>query len=192
MCAWFAQAAAKYIGGVKFASFAAAVPQGSSVTVPPLTLVALPATGVDLPAGGGAVTSSNVTLTIAASSVTFDPTEPNDVDLHRFRAVQVPTAKAPPGTPAGVEVVFGLGPVNAALKPAAKLTVPNVAGWPANTAVKLYLNGVDAFDAVPPVPYGVWGAIGTGHVSADGMTVSTDPGNGNGLPMIGMVGLAKM
>lgn len=88
----------------------------------------LPATGVDLPMGGGAVTSSNVTLTIAASPVTVDPTEPNDADLHRFRAAQVPTAKAPLGTLVGVEVVFGLGPVNAALKPAAKLTVPICSG----------------------------------------------------------------
>jgi hypothetical protein len=148
--------------------------------------------GVDIPTGGGAVTSSAATLTVAASAVTFDPTEPNDVDLHRFRAAQVPIAKAPPGTPANIEVVWGLGPVNAALKPAAKLTVPNTAMWPANAAVLVYLNGVDAFEMTPPVPYGTWGAIGTAHVSADGMTVSTDTGVGNGLPMLGMVGMRKM
>lgn len=192
VCAYFVQAAAKYLGGVAYASFAAAAPTGSSVTMPALTLVALPATGADIPMNGGAVTSNMVTLTVAASAVTFDPTEPDDADLHRFRAVTVPLAKAPPGAPSGVGVVWGLGPVNAALKPAAKLTVPNSAGWPANAAVKVYLNGVDAFDAVPPVPYGGWGAIGTAHVSADGMTISTDSGPGNGLPMIGMVGLEKM
>jgi hypothetical protein len=148
--------------------------------------------GVDIPMGGGAVTSNMATLDVAASSVTFDPTEPNDMDLHRFRAVQVPIAKAPPGTPANVQVLWGLGPVNAALKPAAKLTLPNTLSWAANSTVELYLNGSDAFSMVPVAPYGGWGPIGIGHVDAQGMTISTDTGVGNGLPMIGMVGLHKM
>jgi hypothetical protein len=38
------------------------------------------------------------------------------------------------------------------------------------------------------VPYGTWGSIGTGTVSADGTTISTDDGAGNGIPVLGMVG----
>lgn len=192
VCQYFVQGAAKYIGGIRYASFTAAVPAGPAVTVAPLTLVPLPAMGVDIPLGGGDATSAGVTLTVATGSVTFDPTEPDDADLHRFRAVQVPIGKAPPAIPANIEVVWGLGPVNAALKPAAKLTVPNTAAWPANATVLFTLNGVDAFDVSPPVPYASWGAIGVGHVSADGTTVSTDPGQGNGIPMLGMVGIRKM
>jgi hypothetical protein len=88
-----------------------------------------------------------------------------------------------------LEVLWGLAPVNAAISPAAQLTVPNTKGWMPNVAVEFFLNGVDTFDANPPAPYGKYGPIGTGKVSADGMTVSTDPGAGNGIPMLGIVGI---
>lgn len=193
LCGWFIKGAAKYLGGTKYASFASGAMTGqTAVTFPTLTLVALPQAGVDIPTSG-AITSNMVSLDLASSTtVKFDPSEPNDADLHRFRAVQIPAGKFPPGTPSAVDVVWGLAPINAALSPSAKLTVPNVASWPANAAVQVYLNGADAYDAAPPAPYGGWGTIGAAHVSADGQTVSTDSGAGNGVPMLGMVGLHKM
>lgn len=192
ICWWYVKGAVKYLGGVDYVSFAAQSPLQTMVTFPAMTLIPLPKMGIDIPMGGGAITSNNVTLTLAANSaVKFDPSQPNDADLHRFRAVEIPLSKAPPGTPPNVEVLWGIGPVNAALAPAAQLTMPNTQGWPANAAVEFYVNGADAFDPLPPYPYGGWGAIGIGHVSADGTTVSTDSGMGNGIPMLGIVGLHK-
>jgi hypothetical protein len=192
-CTWFIRGAAKYLGETRFASFTSLAPSVANVTIAPLTLVPLPAMGVDIPTSG-TITSNMVSLTLAANTVVkFDPSEAMDADLHRFRAVQVPAGKFPPGTPANVEVVWGLAPVNASLVPSAQLTVPNVSNWPKGTVVQFYLNGVDGFDTTPPVPYGSWTQIGTGKVdNVSGTTVVTDTGVGNGLPMIGMVGLHHM
>ncbi len=191
ICTNFIRGAAKYLGETRFASFTSLAPMQTMVTIPPLTLVALPAIGVDIPMGSGTVTSNMVSLTVSGT-VTFDPSELMDADLHRFRAVQVPVAKAPPGMPSNIQVLWGLAPVNAALKPAAKLTVPNTLSWTANATVLFFLNGVDGFEMAPPVPYGSWTQIGIGHVDGAGTSISTDTGVGNGLPMIGMVGLQKM
>lgn len=191
VCTTFVRGAAKFLGETRYASFTSLAPTQAMVTIPPLPLIPLPATGVDIPMGSGTVTSNMASLTVSGT-VTFDPSEPMDVDLHRFRAVQIPIAKAPPGMPSNIQVLWGLAPVNAALKPAAKLTVPNTLSWPANATVLVFLNGVDGFEMAPPVPYGSWTQIGIGHVDAQGMTISTDTGVGNGVPMLGMVGLQKM
>lgn len=186
-CNWFIRGAAKYIGETRFASFTSLAPMMANVSIAPLTLVALPAMGVDI-SGTGTFTSNNIALTTAGATIKFDPSEPNDADLHRFRAVQVPTGKFPPGTPANIEVAFGLAPVNAAITPSAKLSVPNPLNWPVNTVVEFYLNSVDGFDMSPPVPYGGWGKVSTGKV-IDATHIETDPGANNGIPMIGMIGL---
>lgn len=193
LCWYFINGAVKYLGGVDYVSFALKPPPDPTVAFPPLTLIPLPKVGVDFPSGGGgSVTSNGVAIALAAKTVvTFDPTEPNDVDLHRFRAVRMPLAKALPGTPANIEVLWGLSPVNAVVSPAAQLTVPNTQSWPANALVEFYLSGANGYDPAPPAPYGGWTSMGIGHVSADGATVSTDSGAGNGLPMVGIVGIRK-
>lgn len=188
VCSYFVRGAAKYVGDVRFASFASLAPMTANVTIPPLTLVALPMAGVDITATG-TFTSNNVSLITTGATIVFDPSEPMDPNLHKFRAVQIPTGKFPPGTPANIEVAYGLGPVNAVIKPSAKLTVPNPMSWPQGTVVEFYLNSMNGFDAMPVVPYGGWGAIGLGKVDQGAATISTDPGVGNGIPMIGMVGL---
>ncbi len=191
-CLWFVGAAFKYLGRTKYASFATGLPDGQpAIVVPQIVLTPLPAQGVDLPTAGGDVVSNLVTLTVAPSSFSFDPGEPQTADLHQFRAVEVPIASAPPlvDPTLKLEVFWGLGPVNAALSPPGALKVPNSKKWAPNAIVEFFLNGVDLIDVAPPAPYGKWAPIGTGHVSADGKTVSTDTGPGNGLPMISMVGI---
>jgi hypothetical protein len=150
------------------------------------------AQGSPIPAGGGSATSGAVTLQFAAGSVTFDPTGPTDPSAQEFRAAAISPAMAPPGLdPAlGVKALWGLAPANAMLSPAAAMEVPNPdISWMPGTSVDFLANGAEA-SATAPVPYGGWGRIGTGTVSADGKTVTTDTGAGNGVPMLGIVALA--
>jgi hypothetical protein len=53
--------------------------------------------------------------------------------------------------------------------------------------VTFYLNSLDE-NADAAVPYGQWGPIGRGTVSADGTTITTDAVDaGGGLPLTGIV-----
>lgn len=192
ICLWFFKPAFKFLGGPNYVSFASGIPDATSaVSLPSVNLVPLPLVGVDFPNAGGDLVSNGVTLTVAASSFMFDASESSDPNWHKFRAAQVPLDKAPPyfDTTLKLEVLWGLAPVNTLLTPSAGLKVPNTKNWAANAAVELFLNGANNGASKPPAPYGGWAAIGTGHVSADGMTVSSDPGAGNGIPMIGIVGI---
>jgi hypothetical protein len=181
--------ALKFLGGSSYVSFAAAVTQANT-TFSPITLVPLPSVGAPFPAAGGKVVSGQVTLQVASGAVAFDSTQPSTPDLQVFRAAPVDLTKPPPAFPAalGLKAVWGLAPVNATLMPAGTLTIPNTASWPAGAKVDVYMNGVEPI-AMPAVPYGAWGPVGTATVSADGKTILTDTGAGNGIPILGMVGV---
>ena len=162
---------------------------GPSYTLAHVTLAPLPASGTPLAKGHNA--SAGVSLDVTGT-VTFD-LEHMSAASRGFRAASVtPGWYASTGLdPATlhIEVVWGLAPLNTKLSPAATLTVPNSAGWTAGAQVDVFLNGTDTSTSTPPAPWGTWGPIGTAHVSADGKTVATDPGAGNGLPEVAMVGL---
>jgi hypothetical protein len=191
LCLNLVQPALKFLGGTTYVSFAAAVTSPAQ-TFPPVTLVPLPAQGAPFPASGGAVQSGAVTLQVAAGAVTFDPTAPTDPSSQEFRAAPVVPSVAPPGLDAalGVKALWGLAPANAVIRPTATLTIPNPdPSWLAGATVDIVANGAEA-SANAPLPYGAWGPIGTGTVSADGKTISTNMGAGNGVPMLGIVGVA--
>jgi hypothetical protein len=189
LCEQMVLPALKLIGGPSYVSFATAVTQ-PSVAFPPITLVPLPSTGAAFPTGAGQVTSGPVSLQVAAGAVMFDPTQPDDANTQSFRAAQVDVAKVPAVLPASLSlgVIWGLAPVNAMLTPPGTLTIPNSESWPAGSKVDFYMNGVEP-EAGVVVPYGAWGPVGTGTVSQDGTTISTDTGSGNGLPVLSMVGV---
>jgi len=194
VCLWFIKAAFKYLGGPNYVSFASTIPANmTAVSLPSVVLTPLPVAGADFPANGGDIVSNGVTLTApAAAGVKFDSSESSDANWHKFRVAQVDLKNAPPffdNTTLKLEVLWGLAPTNALITPSAALKVPNTQKWAANAAVEFFLNGVNNAGANPPAPYGGWGPIGTGHVSADALTVSTDAGMGNGVPMIGTVGI---
>jgi hypothetical protein len=188
LCEQMVLPALKFLAGPSYVSFATAVTQ-ESVTFAPITVVPLPSTGAAFPTTAGVVTSGPVTLAVAAGAVTFDPSQPTDANTQAFRAAQVDVAKVPAALPASLslDVIWGLAPVNATLTPPGTLTIPNGPGWPAGSKVDLYMNGVEPAPGVA-VPYGTWGPVGTGTVSQDGTTISTDTGAGNGIPVLGMVG----
>ena len=146
--------------------------------------------GASLLASGGN-TSAGVTL-LVPGTVRFD-LEHTSASSQAFRAASVTPAWFA-GTeldPAalGIQVAWGLAPLNTTLSPAGKLTVPNTDGWPAGAQVDVFLDGTDTTTDTPVAPWGTWGPIGSAHVSPDGLSVSTDDGAGNGLPEVGLVGL---
>jgi hypothetical protein len=189
-CVEIANPALKVFDDPAWVPFAALLEgSGPSFTLPRVTLAALPAQGSPLTKGSNA--SAGVTLDVTGT-VKFD-FEHMTAASQGFRVAAVtpgwfastgldPVAK-------GIQVVWGLAPLNTKLAPSATLTVPNTASWAAGAQVDVFLNGTDTTTATPPAPWGTWGPIGTAHVSADGNTVSTDPGAGNGLPEVAMVGL---
>jgi hypothetical protein len=189
LCEQMVLPALKFIAGPGYVSFATAVTQ-QNVTFPPITVVPLPSAGAAFPTTAGQVTSGPVTLQVAAGAVTFDPTQPNDASTQSFRAAQVDVAKVPAPLPSSLTLsaIWGLAPVNATLTPPGTLTIPNSPSWPAGSKVDFYMNGAEPI-AGAPVPYGAWGPVGTGTVSQDGTTISTDSGTGNGLPVLSMVGV---
>lgn len=191
LCEQMVFPALKFLGGPSYVSFASSITQADTVFAP-ITLVPLPSTGAAIPAGGGTVTSGSVTLQVAANAVTFDPSQPTDANTQAFRAAQVDVAKVPASLPSSLVLaaIWGLAPVNATMSPPGTLTipVPNGAGWAAGAKVDFYMNGVEP-EAGVAVPYGQWGPVGTGTVSQDGTTISTDTGSGNGIPVLSMVGV---
>jgi hypothetical protein len=186
LCLNMKSPALKLLGDVSYVSFAVAMSKPIE-TFPPITVVPLPAQGTALPSGAGSVSSGPVTLQVAAGSVKFDPTQPNDANSLEFRAAAVTPAQAPPGLdPAlGVKALWGLAPANATLGPPGSLTIPNPdpAAWTAGTQVDFVMNGLDESPS-PPAPYGGWGRVSTGTVSQDGKTITT-----TGLPILGLVGV---
>jgi hypothetical protein len=188
LCLEMTVPALKYLGGAAYVSFATAITQANT-TFAPITVVPLPSTGAAFPTAAGTVTSGAVTLAVAAGAVSFDPTQADDPNIQAFRAAAVDVTTVPAALPASLtlDVIWGLAPVNATLTPPATLTIPNSASWPAGSKVDFYMNGVESEVGVV-VPYGAWGPVGTGTVSPDGTTISTDTGAGNGIPVLSMVG----
>jgi hypothetical protein len=193
VCKYMTDPAYKVLGRSQWISFAAPVPDQQVVTFAPFQLTPLPAAGVAFPTGGAAgdVTSGDVTLSIpAGAKLTFpiDITTPSDRQL---RSAAIAMANAPPAVDAALhlEVLYGLAPLDTEVAPPAKLTVPNSAGWAAGAAVELFVHGMDINDKF--APYAGWKAAGTATVSADGKTVVTDDGAGNGLPVVTLIGLRK-
>jgi hypothetical protein len=139
----------------------------------------LPTTGGALTPGMGA-TSAGVTVTVpAGATLAFDTLLYDTPDKQTFRAASVPVASLAPVLPSmtpAFEMFYGLSPSQTTICPAASVSVPNTPMWPAGTKVEFWVMTLDT--AQNFAPYAGWGKISDGTVSADGMTVSTDPGAG--------------
>jgi hypothetical protein len=141
----------------------------------------LPASTVSLPADGApasSVTVGDITLQVAAGT-TFD------LDVEDFgtaagrllRVASVPLASAPPYAAANqVAAIYALAPSGAIPSVPMGVSVRNAAGLPASAAVDFLVLSDDYTDTPPTV--GLLLVQATGHVSADGTTIQTDPGQG--------------
>jgi hypothetical protein len=156
-----------------------------------LTTAALPADGVTMAAGKSA-TSGDVTIAVpAGGAIVVDELVYPEVVDQQFRAVTIPVAKATEvlaGAPAGIEQLYGVGPLETVFCPPATVTVPNADAvkWPAGTDVELWILGLDGASE-EWAPYGGWLKVSDGKVSADGKTISTT----TGLPLLTTFGIRK-
>ena len=138
---------------------------------------------------GQAAVSGGATLTTPASAtVLIDTLTYETADQQEFRAAALPIADQTAllaNAPTGIELLYGISPLETAICPRAALTLPNNANWAANAAVEFFVNGLDVTEQWSP--YGGWAKISDGVVSADGMTVST--ATDGGLPILETIGV---
>jgi hypothetical protein len=143
----------------------------------------LPPSQVHLPddeAGApSTVTVGDLTLSIAAGT-TFD-LDIEDVEFaeagRTLRVAQVPLDKAPPyAAAANLAAIYVIAPSGATASTKMGVTLRNAAGLPASSAVDLMVLGDDYFSTPPDV--GLLAVQAEAHVSADGKTIQTDPGEG--------------
>ena len=143
-------------------------------TLPPST-VPLPPDEAGAPSS---LTVGDVTLQIAAGT-TFDlDVEDYGIPAARvLRVAAVPLASAPSYAAANkVAAIYALAPSGA--KPSIPMGVSllNAAALPASAGVDFLVLSDDYYSAPPSV--GLMQVQATGHVSADGTTIATDPGQG--------------
>jgi hypothetical protein len=188
-CLPFASPALKVFSDPQWAPFAALLPAtGPSFSLGNLTITPLPPQdGAPLATGSGTVTSGGVVLTLSNTTVTFD-VEHQSSDSQLFRAVAIADGALPATLQGQIAVAWALAPLNTKLNPAVQLQLPNGPAYAAGAAVDVYLNGTDTATATPPAPWGSWGLLGTGAVSADGKSIVLTVAQG-GLPEIAMVGV---
>ncbi len=135
----------------------------------------------------GDITQNGVTLSLAPCT-TVDFTIEWDVSQQVFRAVMFsPSDGTFPGIEASLdfEVMVALAPMPAEICPAAKLTIPNDAAWAANAEVEFMLYGTRIYNHYSQ--YGEWSVVSEGTVSGDGVTVTTN--DGEGIPDLGLYGV---
>jgi hypothetical protein len=94
-----------------------------------------------------------------------------------LRAVPVPANDTPSwATTAGLRVLYALTPFSATPSARLDLTLANTTGLPAGTAVDLVRVGTNYFGAKEDA--GQLVVFGSGTVSADGKTITSDAGKG--------------
>jgi hypothetical protein len=143
-------------------------------TLPPST-VSLPPDDAGAPSS---ITVGDVTLQVAAGT-TFDlDVEDYGIPAGRlFRVAAVPLASAPSYAAANnVAAIYAMAPSGATPSLPMGVSLRNAAALPASAGVDFLVLSDDYFDTPPTV--GLLLVQATGHVSADGTTIATDPGQG--------------
>jgi hypothetical protein len=146
-------------------------------------------TGVKLEPGKSA-TSSGVTLELAPDAVIdLNLLDFRTDEEQSFRAVQIPAGQAPAAVDPslGLELVYATTPVETTFCPHASLTVPNSLAWEPGTPVEFFVHGIVIDEAW--APYGGWGKVSDGAVSADGASVVTD--EAGGIPILSVIGIRR-
>jgi hypothetical protein len=148
----------------------------------PYVAVTLPATGAALPAdgsAGGSVADGDVTLSVP--SATKFALDPDDIELgaagRLFRAVAMPASLTPTwAIGAGLTQLYALTPFTATPTNKLDVTLANTSGLAAGSAVELVRVGSTYFGIKADA--GALVVVGTGTVSSDGKTITSDTGQG--------------
>jgi hypothetical protein len=173
---------------VDYLRFTANEPSVISVT---MRLPSLPPSNVQLPPDGApasSVTVGDLTLLIADSTYFDLSVEDYGTATGRvLRVASVALASAPGyAAQANVDAIYALAPSGAFARPDLKVgdkstvkmgvSLKNSAQLPASAAVDFMVLG-DDYASTPPT-VGTLAVAASGHVSADGQTIATDPGEG--------------
>jgi hypothetical protein len=143
---------------------------------------ALPPSTVSLPpddAGApSSITMGDVTLQVAAGTVFDLDVEDYGIPAGRLlRVAAVPLASAPSYAAANnVAAIYAMAPSGATPSLPMGVTLRNAAALPASAGVDFLVLSDNYFSTPPDV--GLLLVQATGHVSADGTTIATDPGQG--------------
>jgi hypothetical protein len=150
-----------------------------SVIASPLRAPALPADGAPLPPDGGRVTSGPLALDVPPGTdfaLAFADATAGD----RGRLVRVATvdpSSAPPfAQNMGLYALYAIAPAGAVASAKVGVSIRNDAGLAAQTTVEILTLEDDSIAA--PLEAGTLRAVARGHVSADGRSIDTDPGEG--------------
>lgn len=105
----------------------------------------------------------------------------------RFRAVEIPSDKAPDAVDAslGFAWLVATTPTDTSFCPKATLVLDNSGSLAAGADVELWLHGVKVEEEW--APYGGWAKVSDAKVSADGSNIETVPGQG--VPLLGTYGV---
>ncbi len=125
------------------------------------------------------VTVGDLTLAVAAGTTfVLDPEDGERGDVGRvFRVAYVPLASAPAyAAAAHLAAIYVIAPSGAQASAKMGVVLKNTAGLPASSAVDIMVLGDDYFSVPPSV--GLLSVQAAAHVSADGTTIQTDPGEG--------------
>jgi hypothetical protein len=147
-----------------------------------MRIPSLPPSTVSLPPDDAGVASTvtvgDVTLQIAAGTTFNLDVEDYGIAAGRLlRVAAVPLASAPSYAAANrVAAIYALAPSGAKPSVPMGLSLRNVAGLPASASVDILVLSDDYFSTPPTV--GELLLQATAHVSADGATIQTDPGQG--------------
>jgi hypothetical protein len=145
---------------------------------PELVTEKFPDTGPAIEPGKDAV-SGDVTLSVpAGGAVVFDELIFDTPERQQLRTVTLPVDKEQAflDPTLGIVQLYGATPIDTGFCPAAKVTVPNTAGLPADADVEFMVHGTNVLQEW--APYGQWLKVSDGKVSADGLTISTSPEGG--------------
>jgi hypothetical protein len=143
----------------------------------PLLLPTLPVSGPEL-AAGGTFTSGDVSVTVPAGTmIIFDVEDFGVANGHQLRVLAISAALAGQlpfvGTPKP-DALYACSPFEVSFSQKASLSIANP-GLPAGAAVEIQqLRGL----VNDGLPAGHWMHAASAHVSADGKSVTTDPGEG--------------
>jgi hypothetical protein len=146
-------------------------------------LPTLPPSNVFLPPDGASAASSvtvgDVTLMVPAGTMFNLDIEDyeNGMAGRALRVASVPLASAPSYAAANkVDAIYALAPSGTLPSLPLGVSLKNSAGLAASAAVEFLVLGDNYFSTPPNV--GLLAVQATGHVSSDGQTIQTDPGQG--------------
>ena len=184
------RAAFKYGDGFDFAKLAALLDADATQDLGTLTALALPsyAEGAAFPESG-TVTNGDVTLILASGArVSHDLLSYTDDSELVFRSVPIPLAgSARALDPSlGFELGYAFSPVSTTFCPPAGVSVKNSLGWPASTAVEVFVQGLEVDEKW--APYAGWLKVADATVSSDGSTIETTSG---GIPILSSIALRR-